>query len=104
VELALRAISSRYAKKITLGDLAVKLGVDRTTLYRRVIHSTGRSPSEILHATRIKAACQLLSDAGSRYTIAQIGAMVGYPEYQRFHAMFKKETGDTPTASRDLAS
>lgn len=60
---------------------------------------TGMTLSEYIIKVRMERACELLKK--SKYSIGEIGRMVGYNTSYYFSVVFKKYTGFTPTEYRD---
>ena len=60
---------------------------------------TGMTLSEYTIKVRMERACELLKK--NKYSIGEIGRMVGYNASYYFSAVFKKYTGFTPTEYRD---
>lgn len=65
--------------------------------FRKVFRKkTGLPPNEFLISIRIERAKELLYN--SAYTVAEVAAMVGYPDSHYFSRLFRKKTGVTPSA------
>ena len=105
VSAAIRFIRQRADKAIRIEDVLDYLAADdiiisRSTLNRRFIEFLGHSANTFIMQIRIERAKHLLTDTG--YPIASIAGMIGieHPEY--FNVMFKRMTGKTPAAYRQM--
>lgn len=89
---------------LTIESLAAALGTSRAILSKLVNQHLGRTFPTLINQYRINEAVRLLSHHKTRqYTIEAIAQMCGYNNRQVFHQAFKKETGITPMAFRDVA-
>ena len=79
-------------------DLAARLGVSRTVLYRMVKQTHGSSPAKIVEHVRMGVARRLLTR--TRHSIAEIADEVGYANAFSFSAAFKRVVGVPPSAFR----
>ncbi|MEG1632385.1 MAG: AraC family transcriptional regulator [Hydrogenoanaerobacterium sp.] len=95
IEKALKFISYNYANKIEISDIAGKVGVSRSHLYRIFIKQLAMSPNEYLAKFRINEACALLRN--SALSIGEIANSVGYDDPLYFSRVFKKYKGIAPS-------
>ncbi len=79
-----------------VAQMASELGMSESTLYRRLKALTGCSTQEWIRKIRMERAQQLLLDG--KYSISEIGYMVGYSNPSTFRYAFKEEFGITPKA------
>lgn len=80
----------------TVEVLSEKMGLSERQLQRRIKETTGKSPSQLITALRLKKAkVILLSNA---YTVAEIAFRFGFSCPSYFSKCFKKEFGRQPTA------
>ncbi|MEA4889404.1 MAG: AraC family transcriptional regulator [Clostridiaceae bacterium] len=89
-----------YARKITVGELAGHIGLDRSyfgLLFRR---STGLPPQQYLLRLRMEKACSLMTR--SRLPVAAIAHAVGYEDPLLFSRMFRQTVGCPPSQYRHL--
>ena len=105
VSAAIRFIRQRADKAIRIEDVldhlaAVDIIISRSTLNRRFIEFLGHSTNTYIMQVRIERARQLLTDTD--YPLASVAGMIGieHPEY--FTVMFKRMTGKTPAAYRQM--
>jgi AraC-like DNA-binding protein len=76
-------------------------GLSPRTLQRRLA-AAGTSYSDLLAAARLRMAKQWL--AGSSMSIAEIAASLGYREASNFARGFRRITGFSPTAWREMSA
>lgn len=101
VTLAKRAhglLFADLAQRMTIAEIAARLGTSPTTLKGCYAGVYGESISNGLRRARIDAACELLRE--SPLTVADIARQVGYRNPAKFAAVFKTATGTTPRAWR----
>lgn len=89
-----------YEEKITLEELAVKFGTNRTTLNEEFKESTGKSLNKYLQQMRFQIAATLLKD--TLIPIIEICQRTGFYDMSYFSKTFKKETGYTPARYRKI--
>jgi LacI family transcriptional regulator len=95
----LRHLSRDCGQAVSIAGLAARLGVDASTLNRRLRAATGCGAGEHLHRLRIEKAQDLL--AVSDAALEDLARQVGYASRQRFGAMFRRRTGMTPAEYRE---
>jgi len=93
-------IQSHYQQNIKLTDIAADSYVSTYYLSHLFKEYTGFSPMNYLSALRIRKAQELLED--SHYSISEISQLVGYEDLQHFSNAFKKNTGYSPRAYRQI--
>lgn len=89
-------MQDHYRGKITkehLGDFIGRSPNHAATLFRRV---TGQTISEYVHGARIRTALYLLQE--SLLTVTEIADYLGYSDVSYFQRIFKRTTGQTPSA------
>ncbi len=91
-------IQSNYLKQIKITDIADKLNINRSHLYRIFKKEMGIGVEDYIISIRITHAKFLLTD--TLLSVAQISSLVGYKNYTTFFKMFKRETGITPLEYR----
>lgn len=96
----LHYISEHYREKCELSTVANQLGYDYAYLSRLVKKGLQQSYTEYLNQYRITQACRLLTL--SQLSVSDIGLQCGYDTLRSFHRNFKKITGMTPLAYRNL--
>ncbi|WP_426668724.1 GlxA family transcriptional regulator [Mucilaginibacter sp. McL0603] len=92
-------IESNVDKKVSIEDLAARLGVGRRNFDRRFIKATYNTPVEYLQRAKVEAAKKALEL--SRKTINEVMYDVGYTDLKAFREVFKKITGLTPLDYRN---
>ncbi|MEM1096837.1 MAG: ATP-binding protein, partial [Bacteroidota bacterium] len=75
--------------------LADAMGMDRTSLYRRMQTALDRSPSAFLHEVRLARGAQLL--VARTGTVSEVAYGVGYKSVQHFARRFRRQFGCSPT-------
>ncbi|MGD9930351.1 MAG: two-component regulator propeller domain-containing protein [Mangrovibacterium sp.] len=75
-------------------QLSKDLGMDRTTLYRKLMGITGHKPSEFIRSIRLKKAAQLLEKG---LPVSEISDMVGFGTFSYFSKCFKEEFSVSPS-------
>lgn len=86
-------------QRITVPDLAEKVGLTESYLSTLFKKETGRSISEYVMDRRIEAAGNMLKF--SDYSCADIGAILAFSSQSHFIRAFKARTGLTPRAYRE---
>lgn len=91
-------VSLNLGRQLTLRELATAASVSPRTLNRRIQQSLGISPIEFVHRLRISHAANLL--ATTRQSVDAIAAAVGYADPGAFRRIYRKHTGESPSATR----
>jgi len=76
-------------------DWSHELGLSRTTLYKKVLGATGKTPIGFIRNFRMKRAAQLLEK--TRHNVAEVAYMVGFNNPKYFARYFKEEYGMLPS-------
>ncbi len=92
-EIIEREIAS---EKLDVAWLSQQMGMSESTLYRKVKSLTGSSTNEFVRGVRIRRAEKLI--ISGKYSVSEIGYMVGYGSPTNFRRAFKEEFELTPTA------
>lgn len=102
----LRAVQQHvYAnlnRQLSLDELARAASVSPRTLARRSRDRLGVSPTEYVHRLRVGQATTLLTT--TREPIDAIAGAVGYADPAAFRRIYRRHTGETPTATRTRAA
>ena len=101
VPQALDYLRLHYTSPLTIQELAQRLGLNRSYLYRIFKEVQGCSPQEYLLELRHSKAQELLRN--SNLTITQIAESCGFSSVMHFSASFKKRFGLSPVAFREDA-
>jgi len=98
VSEAVKFLKAHLGERIRVRDLARFLGFGTTRVHEMFKRRTGLSPNDYLQRLRVETAQELLRSG--KQSISAIAAQVGFDTSQYFSAVFKKYTGQTPTAFR----
>jgi len=98
VSEAIEFFRSHLKERIRAKDLQRFLGFGHTQVYEMFKRTVGLSPNDYLQRLRIEKAEQLLLQ--TELSVSDVAAEVGFDTGQYFAAVFKKYTGQTPTAFR----
>ncbi len=79
--------------------LAREIGMEASTLYKKLMALIDVAPGEFIREIRLKRAAQLL--AQKHLTITDISFMVGYDDPKYFSKIFKKYNGVSPSEFRN---
>lgn len=79
---------------LTVSDLAEKIGVHRSHLYRLFRGRYGISPHRYIVSAKMERAKELLADG--RLSIRGVAESVGYPDQLEFSRAFKRYAGISP--------
>ncbi|KLU61979.1 putative response regulatory protein [Peptococcaceae bacterium CEB3] len=101
VELTLSAVRDRYAEKLALNDIAQQIHVNPSYLSRRFSEQVKMSFSEYVLNYRIEKA-KILLVTNTDWNIFQIAEATGFASQHYFSTMFRKITGLSPRAYREM--
>lgn len=93
-------LNQHFKEELSLDDIAAYTGMNRTALCRHIKKKTGRSVFDHLIKMRIEYMQERL--ASDSETIASIGYDAGFNNLSSMYTAFKKWTGYTPTAYREM--
>lgn len=99
---ALRLLHAEPAAPWTVGELARRTGVSRSTLAKRFSDLLGEPPLAYLTRWRMTLAADLLIEQGSS-TVAHVARAVGYTDPFAFSVAFKRIRGTNPSEFRRTA-
>lgn len=100
MERVMKVINENIADStLNVENLAQKVGISRTQLYRRMKDITGLSTSDFLRDQRLRQAATLLKEKNS--TVTQIAYAVGFTSQTHFSTMFKRLYGMSPTEYKE---
>jgi AraC-like DNA-binding protein/ligand-binding sensor protein len=91
-------INTHYAEPLLVADIAVKHKCNADYLSRSFKRTVGFGLVEYLHRVRIDHARRLLLT--DRFTIGEVGHMVGFQDQSHFGKVFRRTVGLTPQAFR----
>ncbi|MDO4650440.1 MAG: AraC family transcriptional regulator [Eubacteriales bacterium] len=92
-------IEENLFEEITVEEICDKFGIKKTKLYQITGHSFGKSFRAEILTLRMQKAREMLRNSDKK--IYEIAETVGYPDYNYFTKVFKKETGMTPRNYRN---
>jgi AraC-like DNA-binding protein len=93
VEVVRRYLDSRFASRVTLGDLAARAETHPAALLRRFRAETGLAPYEYVVSRRIEEARRLLA-AG--LPPAEVSVLAGFADQSHLNRHFRRIVGVTP--------
>lgn len=94
-EVARTFMDTEYANRISVGQLADRLHMDRSYFFRLFKEAVGCSPQQYLLQVRMSKAAELLGQYG--YSPSAAAASVGYEDLSTFSRMFKRTYGVAPS-------
>ena len=92
-------LEAHHALPVGIDALASRFGFGERQFKRRFKDATGLAPLAYLQALRLEAAKRLLQ--GSRQSLENITAAVGYEDVSSFRRLFQREVGLSPSAFRE---
>lgn len=95
-------VHANLHRQLPLEELAGAAAVSARTLTRRLRDRLGVSPTEYVHRLRVGQAATLL--ATTRDPVEVIAAAVGYADPAAFRRIYRRHTGETPSATRIRAA
>lgn len=95
-----RILATEYARKVTVANLAPRIGVHRVHLSRAFRRYRDESMHQALRRRRVDAACRRLVETDVE--LAVLALDVGFSDQAQFSRAFKHITGTTPGAVRQL--
>lgn len=99
VEVAkLQLQGSGFFVDVSVKELAARMGVERSTLYRAFKGETGLSPHEYIDHLRLVRAQELLG--GTALPVSEVARQTGFSSAKYFIGWFKSKTGASPGAWR----
>ncbi len=102
-EVVARAIDFIHAHldgPLNVGQLVQHVKVSRRLLEQRFAKSLGRSPLAEIRRIRIEAARRMLTETDRK--IKDIAEATGFSSSEQFSTIFRRETGQSPSAFRNL--
>ncbi len=95
-------VRQTYSLRITIDEIAGRIGISRKHLAEVVRRETGFTPMQILIGHRMKTGHKLL--ASTNMSIADVARSCGYEDQFLFSRRFKKEYGCSPSEVRKQRS
>jgi len=97
---ALALMHKQPARNWTVDELAVKVGLSRSSLAQRFTDFIGQPPMQYLTRWRLTIAAQRLRN--EKIALARLAADSGYDSEAAFNRAFKRALGTTPAAWRRM--
>lgn len=91
-------VAENYKNKISLSDIAKKLGYNYHYLSKKFNKIFSMSFSDFLNLYRLETAIELLNETD--LTVTEIAIESGFQSIRSFNELFKKHTGTTPVKYR----
>ena len=82
-------------EKTNVNDIALGIGMSRTSLFRKIKAITGKNINEYITMVKIKKAATLIKHED--FTISQAAYEVGFINQKYFRKLFKKQFGVVPS-------
>jgi len=98
VQIAVSILRNSLSSKISIGELANRVGVSHNHLTNLFNETFGITPVEYLRKVRCNQALHLLTNTS--LSITSIAQEVGIPDLHYFNKTIRKEFGHSPTALR----
>lgn len=98
VKKTLKIIHTQYDNPLRIADIAKKLNLNRSYLYKIFKEQTGYSIKEYILQVKMEKSSDLLRNP--RFTISEVANSVGFSDSLAFSKTFKKYYGDNPTCYR----
>lgn len=98
VRKVIEFISKNYSGRISIGEIAANMNLDRSYLYSIFIKHMNMSPQDFLIRYRMDRAAEMMQNSG--LSIGDIARSVGYEDPLQFSKMFKKTMGSSPRRFR----
>lgn len=95
-------VQANLHRQLPLDELAGAAAVSPRTLTRRIREHAGVSPTQFVHRLRVGQAVTLLTT--TRDPVDVIASAVGYTDPAAFRRIYRRHTGETPTATRTRAA
>lgn len=96
IKKALVIIEKNMANpEFNVDNLRQELLLSRTSMYKKILAVTGKTPIEFIRQIRLKRAAQLL--ARTSHNVTEVAYMVGFNNPKYFTKYFKEEFGQLPS-------
>jgi len=95
-------LETHAGEHVSIERLVAKMGFSRTHIFTLFKKHTGLTPADYITRLRIKKACEALKDPST--TSKAVAESCGFSTASRFNAIFKRQTGLTPSQWRSKQS
>lgn len=100
VARAVEIIRRSYSRAVSLDEVAKSCGQSLRQLQRRFQRAFGITPQEFLLKTRVLAAMRMLRETSR--SVSEIATLCGFVDASSLSAHFRKRTGESPRAFREV--
>jgi signal transduction histidine kinase/ligand-binding sensor domain-containing protein/CheY-like chemotaxis protein/AraC-like DNA-binding protein len=98
LDKAIKIIEEELANPdFSINEFCKILGMSRTSVYNKIKTLTSQPPNDFIRIIRLNRAKELLRT--KKYTISEVGYMVGFSDPKYFSTSFKKQFGISPSKS-----
>ncbi len=97
-DAAVEFIYHNYGYDIKISDIARKVGIDRTYLYKIFMKKIAQSPQRYLILFRLRMGCEMLQQ--TKRNITEIAYSCGFKDTPSFCKQFRKQYQQTPLQYR----
>lgn len=101
IAFATHYIEEHYSRKLTVAQLAERLGISQVYLFKIFQQKFGKSPKEYINDYRLSQAKTLLEE--TNLSVSAVGRAVGYDDVLAFSKFFALHTGVSPSKYRSDA-
>ncbi len=98
LEKAKHFIGQNYSKDLSVPEIANRLGISASLLFKLFREQEKTTPIEYLQDVRIRKACNML--ISEKLSISDIGSLCGFSDTSYFCKVFKKWVGCSPASYR----
>ncbi|WP_411849636.1 GlxA family transcriptional regulator [Stenotrophomonas sp. LGBM10] len=91
-------VEARLPDALTVGDLALHMGMSTRTLSRQVTRATGHGPLHLIRSVQLNRARALLEN--SRYSVEAVAEQVGYGDPTALRRLMRQRLNATPRQLR----
>ncbi len=102
VAAAEQILEAGYQEALTVGEIAQRVGVSKSSLHAYFAQLRGQTPMEALQTVRLRHALALLHH--SAYPLERVAEMCGYHSASHLSRHVKAATGDSPGRLRGLGA
>jgi AraC family transcriptional regulator len=97
-------LHAHFTENLTIDVVASAAGVHPGHLMRRFREQYHCTIGDYVRHLRVEKACQLLAQADTDMSLAEIALSLGFADQSHFSRTIKRATGKTPTELRNLSS
>lgn len=101
IKQTLKIIHTNYSKPLKVADIADKLNLNRSYLYKLFKEHTGYSIKDYIKQVRMEKSAHLLTNF--ELSVSDVSSAVGFTDSLSFSKVFKKHFGQSPSTYRKQA-